>query len=331
MSDSRFPTSERGAALLTVLLLVAIIAVVTAVILERLTLSTRLAANSSALDQARADAMGAEQVAAVRIADLRAADTTRTTLQGDWHGTPQAMAVAGGQLVARVRDGGNCFNLNSLVTGNEQSGYAARPIAIAQLAGLMQVLGVDSGQAQAVAAAAADWIDSDDVPQPGGGAEDATYLAAPVPYRTANRLMIDPSEMRVVAGMTPDLYRQLRPWLCALPVTELSPLNVNTLQPDQGPLVAMLMPGRLSVEQARAMLASRPAAGYGNSNEFWAGPALRGITPDAEAMAQTKVSTRWFRVDIDVDLGGLNVHEVALMDADEQPARLVRRQWGDGA
>ena len=43
---SASPKDERGAALLTVLLLVALMAVISAVAVERLTLATRLAASS---------------------------------------------------------------------------------------------------------------------------------------------------------------------------------------------------------------------------------------------------------------------------------------------
>ena len=50
---------ERGAALLTVLLLVAVIAVLAATALERLRVSTRLAGNAAALDQARGLAFAA--------------------------------------------------------------------------------------------------------------------------------------------------------------------------------------------------------------------------------------------------------------------------------
>lgn len=49
----KIPRQERGAALLTVLLLVAVIAVLAATALEKLRLSTRLAANLIAIDQAR--------------------------------------------------------------------------------------------------------------------------------------------------------------------------------------------------------------------------------------------------------------------------------------
>src|SRR3546814_5372505 len=74
MADPLPPARERGAALLTVLLLVAVMSVVTATLLERLTIATRLTGNAGALDQVRAYTLSAEALAAARIGDLIAAD-----------------------------------------------------------------------------------------------------------------------------------------------------------------------------------------------------------------------------------------------------------------
>ena len=78
------PERERGAALLAVLLLVAIIGALSAAALERLRLSTSLAVNVSALDQARSFAIGVESLLALRIDDLVALSPERTTLAGGW-------------------------------------------------------------------------------------------------------------------------------------------------------------------------------------------------------------------------------------------------------
>ena len=61
---------ERGAALLTVLLLVAVIAVMAAAGLEKLRLATRLGGNAVALEQARAYAQAAETLATTHITAL---------------------------------------------------------------------------------------------------------------------------------------------------------------------------------------------------------------------------------------------------------------------
>ena len=322
--------SERGAALLTVLLLVAVMSVVAAGALERVTLATRLVGNAGAMDQSRAYAQSAETIARIRLADLVAATPGKTTLEGGWLGAPQTMPVPGGTAQVTVFDGGNCFNLNSLVTGSDENSLKIRPVGILQFQGLMQVLGIDPRIAQQVAASTADWIDTDSVPQP-GGAEDDFYLRQATPYRTANRFMTDASELRAVAGVTPAIYTQLKPWICALPTSDLSPLNVNTLLPEQAPLFAMLIPGKLSVAQARQLLAQRPEGGYGSTVGFWALPALKSLTPLTEVSNQVRLTTRWFRVRIRVDVGGTQLDETALIDAQEKPARLLRRQFGGEA
>jgi general secretion pathway protein K len=327
--DPRKP-NERGAALLTVLLLVAVMSVVAATALERVALATRMTGNGGAIDQARAYADAGTQIARMRIGDLVAANPARITLAGGWMGTPQSIPVPGGIATARVTDGGNCFNVNSVVTGESEASLKVRPIGVSQFQALLQALGVDARQAQGAAAALADWIDSDSVAQP-GGAEDETYAQGPRPYRAANRLMVDASELRAVNGITPAIYDLARPWVCALPVTDLSPININTLLPTQAPLFAMLLPGQLSVAQARQLLAQRPPDGYGSTVQFWAMPSLSGLSPMTEVAEQVKLTTGFFEVDVSVNVGGTQLVERALIDARESPATIVRRSWGAGA
>ncbi|HUD95081.1 type II secretion system minor pseudopilin GspK [Sphingobium sp.] len=329
MPDPR-KSSEQGAALLTVLLLVAVMAVVAAGALERLALATRMTGNGGAVDQARAYADAGTEIARLRIGDLVASNPARMTLAGGWLGAPQAIPVPGGVATARVIDAGNCFNLNSVVSGQSEAALKVRPVGVSQFQGLLQVLGVDVRQAQAAAASLADWIDSDSVPQP-GGAEDDYYAKGERPYRAANRMMVDPSELRAVAGITPAIYDLVKPWICALPVTDLSPININTLLPDQAPLFAMLLPDELSVAQARQLLAQRPADGYGSTVQFWALPSLAGLSPMTEVSEQVKLTTGFFGVDVSVDVGGTQLVERALIDARQSPATLVRRNWGAGA
>ncbi len=329
MPDSSNPR-ERGAALLTVLLLVAVMAVIASTALERLALATRMTGNGGAMDQARAYADAGMDMARLRIGDLVASNPAKVTLAGGWLGTPQPLPVPGGIATARVTDGGNCFNLNSVVSGTSEAAMQARPIGIAQFEALLQALGVDARQAQSAAASLADWIDSDSVPQP-GGAEDEVYARAERPYRAANRLMVDPSELRAVAGITPAIYDIVRPWVCALPVTDLSPINVNTLLPDQAPLFAMLLPGQLSVGQARQYLAQRPQDGYGSVKQFWDLAARSGITPMQEVASQVKMTTAFFGVEVSVNVGGTELVERSLIDARQSPALLIRRSWGAGA
>lgn len=317
---------ERGAALLTVLMLVSVMAVLSASALERLRLSTRLAANAGAIDQARAYALAAEDIAASRITALVEADPARTP--SGWAGRETNLPLPGGIATAVVYDGGNCFNLNSVASGHAGTPLTARPAGIAQFAALMQALGIGEGDARRVAVSLSDWIDSDSLPQP-EGAEDGSYAGGETPYKTPNALIADPSELRAVAGVTPEIYAKIRPYVCVLPTTDLSPINVNTLTFDQAPLLAMLIPGKLSPGRARALIAARPAGGYESAYAFWQTSSLAGIAPGGDVEAQTGVRTRWFAVTLHVQLGDSEIDETALIDASVLPARLVRRSWGE--
>jgi general secretion pathway protein K len=319
---------ERGAALLTVLLLVAIVAVIAGTALEKLRLSTRIAANAGTTEQLRGYAFAAEALALARIGTLAGASETRTTLTGGWSGRPFTLPVPdGGLATARVSDGGNCFNLNGLVRemtpGAYQSASAQRPI----FTRLMALVGVAPPVADQVAAAAADWIDTD-AEQQAGGAEDPSYVARDPSYRTAGTLMADPSELRALNGMTPEVYAAIRPWVCTLPIAEPAAINVNTLLPEQAPLLASLMQDAISVEGVRRALLSRPAQGFASTAAFWAQPALASLSA-GEASSQTAVKSGWFALAIDVRVGSASLEEHALIDARRLPARLATRQWGE--
>lgn len=322
------PRHEEGAALLTVLLLVAVMAALSALALERLKVATHLAANGVSLDQARAFALAGEATVTARVADFLGPAVPKTTLTGNWNGRAFPIPVPGGLAVGRIRDGGNCFNLNSVAEGLDASQLTTRPSGVAQFVALQEAVGIERARATRIAAGLADWIDGDSTPNP-GGAEDNDYAQAARPYRTGNTLMAEASELRAVAGVTPEVYAALRPWVCALPATEMSGINVNTLLPDQAPLLAMLVPGQLDALRAREVLLRRPKDGWNANTDFWDQPMLSAVRKSAESNEQTRVKTRWIALGLDVQLAGAQVTETALIDGGSRPPRVVLRRWGD--
>ena len=326
---------ERGAALRTVLLLVAVMAVSAAPALDRLTLATRIAGSAATVDQGRAYTFAAEQIALRRVADLVGRDPAKLTLAGDWLGRDFVLPLPNGQGTARLTDASNCFNLNSLVAETIPGRFTQRPGGTGQFAELMTLLGVNADEARAVAGATADWIDSDSIDGP-LGAEDGVYRSLPGSYLPANRKMADISELRAVRGVTPKLYARLKPWICALPVAVPVKLNVNTLAPEQAPLVAMLLPGQLSIADARAALAARPGGGYGSSVRFWDSGPLARLDPPTDVAEQAGVTSRWLILTTDVTMGDGFLTSVSLIDANggaqsagQAPPVIVRRDWGD--
>ena len=309
--------SERGAALLTVLLLVAVMATASALALERLTLATRLSGSAAAMEQARFHLLGAEQLALPRVASLAAAE--RTTLNGGWHGRALAVPLPQGSATVRVTDGGNCFNLNSLVApaAADAGAQASRPLAMAQFTTLLILLGVDGGAVPAIVAATADRIDPDAIPLPGGNEGHAV-----------NAMLTDPAQLADIPGITPAMLARIAPWLCALPTHDLSPININTLLPEQAPLLQMLVGPDLSAAAARAQLAARPADGYAGVTDFWQSGPLRGLNVPEDAAQQVRVQTRWFRLSTQIRIGDVALAGSSLIDArTDAGAQVVARRW----
>jgi general secretion pathway protein J len=134
--SARLPARERGAALLAVLLLVAVMGAIAASAfrdvapLDRAREQRRLARTRPALcgrDRDPADPQGRRSPAVTR----RGSRHWRATGTG-WSAGSSFPARA--RPKARSSDGGNCFNLNSLGQGEDPADLTPRPAGIAQFA-----------------------------------------------------------------------------------------------------------------------------------------------------------------------------------------------------
>lgn len=99
------------------------------------------------------------------------------------------------------------------------------------LARLFTVVGVDRQKAADLAAAIADWRDIDSLNQPQGGAEDADYAAAGLPYGAKDAPFDTVAEVEQVLGMTPQIYARVAPLLTvysgqARPDPQFAPVGV---------------------------------------------------------------------------------------------------------
>lgn len=320
---------QRGLALLTVLLLVAVMAVLVTAMLDDIRFGLRSAGNAQAVAQAQWHALGAEALALAQIERLALRDPGLTTLEGGWNGRGFLFPVEDGVIRATLSDATACFNLNSVVQGSGdmlgRNGTGAR-----QYVALLQALGFNPAQAQALADALADWIDSDQQRE-GLGHEDGAYARGRDGYRTGDTLLAEPSELRAISGYTPETYARVRPYVCALPTTALAPVNPNTLGDDDAPVLSMLTGGAVDVQRARRAIASRPAAGWRSHDEFWHAPGLGADAVPAEnaVLEQVALRSRYFRLHAEVDSGPAQVVFSALIEHEgpDAPARVLARRW----
>ena len=313
-------------ALLTVLLLVAVMAVVAVAVLDDVRFSIRRATNAETQAQAQMYADGAEILALRQVSRLIEMGPTKTPLEPQWNGRVLTFPIDDGALTAVVRDGQNCFNLNSVVVGQGED-LTARPAGVEQLLALGRSVGVAEGSIRAIADGLVDWLDADPATRP-NGAEDGAYAGTSTPYRTGGVMLAEVSELRAVRGVDADVYRRLRPFVCALPMARPSVLNINTLGPESAPLLVMVTNGRIDLSTARAAIAARPREGWTSVDAFWSQPALIGSEAASETREQTGLLTRYFDLRVDVEYGGAHAVRTALLYAPpEGGARTVIQRW----
>ncbi|APG61982.1 hypothetical protein LPB140_03155 [Sphingorhabdus lutea] len=324
---------EKGAALLTVLLLVAVMSVIAASALDRLTLATKFAANGSAMAQARAYSYSLENIASRRIEDLISRNPEKLTLEGDWLERDLAIPIDGGMATINVKDANNCFNLNNLVIEGEQ-GLTANLPAIEQFKQLMSLLKIDESNAAYIAESAADWIDTDNIALP-AGAEDSYYRGLSPSYLPANVNMVDRSELANIRGMTAQIYKKIKPYICALPTNEKVQVNLNTLSLNRAALFAMYFNQQMTIEQAQSFLANRPKDGYASLVQFWQAPMLASMNLDDATKNNFGLKSKWFEVHSRIAVGNIMLEGLTLMSFDSEngqngEAQIFWRNWNNG-
>ncbi len=255
------------------------------------------------------------------------ASPDRTSLEAAWAQGPVVFAIEGGRIEGVLTDRSNCFNLNSLVVEEGRGVYRANAQAAAELTTLAAALEVPARDAARLAAAAADWADSDDAPSD-RGAEDFDYAAAEPPYRAANTLFAEVEEVRALDGVDEAVFRALRPWLCAYPGTQAATLNVNTLRPEDAALLATVLGGALSLEEARDVIEDRPAGGWPSVEEFWAVEEIAAIAGEGPAHDRVALTSTFFQLDARVYYNGAYAESTSLLSRVGGAVSVARRRIG---
>ena len=210
--------AQRGVAILTAVLVVAIGTIIAVNLLWEGTLDLRRGEATLAADQGLMYVQGAEAWAADILRQDLVDSPNADHLGENWAIELPPLPVEGGAIVGRLEDLQGRFNLNNLVNPDGTENEQAR----LQFERLLASLDVDPSLAGAVV----DWLDPDtDLRFPSGG-EDVTYSGADPPYRTANSMITSVSELMAVAGFDREIYARVAPYLAALPMG--TKLNVNT-------------------------------------------------------------------------------------------------------
>lgn len=207
------PNRQRGVALITAVMVVAIAAIIATSMMKRQNFDTQRTANIIHRDQATAYALGAEHWAGVELSK-DAKENNYDHLGENWAYELPPLPIDGGFITGQLQDLQGRFNLNSVLD----------PLQAERLIRLCQAIGVEPDFVPALQ----DWIDGDTEVRD-NGAEDESYTLLDPPYRTANRFLADTSELLLIKGVSVQDYNNLTLYISALP--GISNINVNTASP----------------------------------------------------------------------------------------------------
>lgn len=234
---------QRGVALITAIVLVAIATMIAVRLGTRASLDLRRTAGLHALEQGWHVALGAEAWSAEVLREDRE-DSETDHLAEQWAQPLPPLPVDGGDVRGALEDMQGRFNVNNLRTAQGEVNEAS----LARFERLLEQAGADRRWARILA----DWLDSDTVPGYPDGAEDGVYLSQVPPYRAANGPITSTTEMLALPGMTLEEFARIRPYVAALPVG--TRINLCTAK---APLLAALVQGGTDFGDAELLARNR--------------------------------------------------------------------------
>ena len=285
-------SSQRGIALLTILVMVALATILAATIAKRQTNTSENTGYLMRQDQSLLYAKSAEAF----FSELLIQDSDNggniDHLQENWAKPMPAFPVEDGFVSGRLLDESGKFNLNNLLKADGSVDDSARR----WFEKLLQRVGLAAELSQAVI----DWQDADDETTGAMGAESNYYQGLDPSYLASNTKFHQVEELKLVRGFEGKNYDLIAPYVTALP--EATKININTAAPL---LLASIDP-KIDVKTVEQELKAKQAElTYFNSVEdLWKLNAFSGIEPQnkSDAAAWLDNKSNYFTAQIEVVL-----------------------------
>jgi general secretion pathway protein K len=308
---------QRGVALITAVLIVALAVILATQIGFDSALEQRRSATVLTLDQAFLVGLGAEAWAASYLKDNLDGGATQDTLAQKWATPMPPIPIDGGQIEGRLEDLQGRLNLNNLVnsdgTVNEEWVRVFR--------NLLTALQLEPKWADLLA----DWLDADTDPRP-DGAEDNVYTTLTPPYRAANSPITSVSELLALPDFGLKRYRRLKPFVAALPSG--TPINLCTAS---GVVIDALSDGlqEFSLLSPDELAHRREQNCFPSVNEF-KNRFAPGVVQQLNLDPKISEKTSYFRLTSIVTIGSTQLTLYSLLQRDPGSHRVlpVMRSFG---
>jgi general secretion pathway protein K len=288
----------QGVALITVMLIVALAAVLATQMTARLQLQMQRTSNIEFNQQAYWYAMGAEAFAKRVLITAFEDEKDITHLEQMWAQGETSYPVDFGQITGEIFDMQACFNLNALRFDKSEIPVSTKKPAIQEafieLIVSLEVEGVNSFEAEYMADALVDWLDKDSAIASAGGAEDNDYSAKEFPYLPANNYLASITELRLIEHFTVPVINKLKDYVCVLPNTKLHEININTLNNEHAVLLKALLD--IPLEDAEQALSSREGEGFKTAKDFFDLPEIKKHKLSDDLEKQFVVDSEYFKL-----------------------------------
>jgi len=180
---------------------------------------------------------------------------------------PMVFNLNGADILGKISDYGNCFNINSIVTLND-SNYVENKNAVAAFRKILSLNEIDNNVIEEVIDQTIDWIDKDTNPR-AYGLEDYYYsgpLHSPREY-TGMRLMVSIEELKSIPAVKQIDWNIFKNHFCAIPILNELSLNINTLDLEDAYLLSSIF-SNLTIKDAEYILDNIPKSGFDDLNNF---------------------------------------------------------------
>lgn len=321
---------ERGVALITALLVVAIAGVLAVELVWHTNLDLRRTEGLLNWGQAGEYGYLAESLGGYMVQqaiDGHGSDHLYTREdEENLCGNSLKFQVEAVSMVGRVCDAQGRFNLNNLVALDGRKDE----LVVRQFRRLLTAVDELGRQAMddrphteipadaidTIVESTVDWIDPDSTAEGFRGAEDDYYTGQTPPYRAANWWFTDTSELLAVRGMTPEIYEALRPFITALPVgSGHTRINVNTASVP----VFMSLGDEVSPDNALSWSSQK--------EPFTSTESFNGIV-DQAMFPYIQYDSSYFQVQASIAVGTTRLDMYSLLEHEGQRMRVRLRSFG---
>lgn len=283
----------RGVALITAMLITALIASVAAGLAWDNALDMRRTTVMLYREQAIQVALGAESwVQSILRQDLEDSETDH--LDEIWATDLPGLPIDGGEVFGGIEDLQARFNINNLIDENGE----VHEESLEQFRRLLSALGIDPR----FAGMTADWLDKDEDAEFPDGAEDSIYTSIIPPYRTANQTISSTGELAALEGMDKASFDTMLPHIAALPGR--TAINVNTAS---GPVLQSL-DENISAADVEALIAARENGGFTDIGNAFSSL----VTPDV--LNQLEETSEFFRLKVIVRIDTVRITYFSVLE-----------------